>query len=71
MHQRDRSREVQPHCDCEEVERKAEKSRKRLDELPEHGSDPLHEGLESPAPPDRRLFPTEPDGPNRPGAVQE
>ncbi|MGZ8283109.1 MAG: hypothetical protein ACXWUN_09195 [Allosphingosinicella sp.] len=36
-----------PHRDPEEVEaiaREAEKSRRELDEIPEPGSDPLHEG---------------------------
>jgi hypothetical protein len=28
----------------EEIEREARKSREALDEVPEHGTDPLHEG---------------------------
>jgi hypothetical protein len=28
----------------EEIEREAEKNRKELDEVPEHGTDALHEG---------------------------
>jgi hypothetical protein len=27
-----------------EIEREAEKSREALDEVPEHGTDPMHEG---------------------------
>jgi hypothetical protein len=36
-----------PHHDreaVEEIEREAAKSRKQLDDVPEHGTDPLHEG---------------------------
>jgi hypothetical protein len=28
----------------EAIERKGEKNRKAMDEIPEHGTDPLHEG---------------------------
>jgi hypothetical protein len=33
-----------PHKDKSEIEREAEKSRKREDAIPPHGTDPLHEG---------------------------
>ena len=33
-----------PTKDQDEIEREAEKSRKQLDEVPEHGTDPLHVG---------------------------
>ena len=33
-----------PHKDQREIEREAEKSRDELDKVPEHGTDPLHEG---------------------------
>ena len=33
-----------PHRDQEEIEKEAAKSRRELDRVPEHGSDPLHEG---------------------------
>ena len=33
-----------PAKDQDEIEREAEKSREALDEVPEHGTDPLHEG---------------------------
>ena len=33
-----------PHKDQSEIEREAEKSREKLDEVPPHGTDPLHEG---------------------------
>ena len=33
-----------PHKDKKEIEREAEKSRKELESVPEHGTDPLHEG---------------------------
>ena len=33
-----------PHKDQKGIEREAEKSRKALDSVPEHGTDPLHEG---------------------------
>ena len=43
----DRKTEDLPHRDrkhVEEIEREAEKSRKALDQVPEPGTDPLHEG---------------------------
>jgi hypothetical protein len=33
-----------PHKESEAIEREAEKSRRELEEVPEHGTDPLHEG---------------------------
>ena len=33
-----------PHKDQNAIEREAEKSRKRLESVREHGTDPLHEG---------------------------
>ena len=33
-----------PHRDRKEIEQEAEKNRRELDEVPEHGTDPLHEG---------------------------
>ena len=33
-----------PHQDQREIEAEADKSRKALDEVPAHGTDPLHEG---------------------------
>ena len=33
-----------PSRDQDEIEREAEKSRKELDQVPEPGTDPLHEG---------------------------
>jgi len=33
-----------PHRDQRRIETEAEKSRKALDKVPEHGTDPLHEG---------------------------
>lgn len=33
-----------PHRDQKEIEREAQESRKALDSVPEHGTDPLHEG---------------------------
>ncbi len=33
-----------PHKDQQEIDREAEKNRKELDNVPEHGTDPLHEG---------------------------
>ena len=33
-----------PHRDKEEIEKQARESRGRLDEVPPHGTDPLHEG---------------------------
>jgi hypothetical protein len=33
-----------PSKDRKEIEREAEKSRKALESVPEHGTDPLHEG---------------------------
>jgi hypothetical protein len=33
-----------PHKDSKAIEREAEKSRRELDEVPEHGTDPLNEG---------------------------
>ena len=33
-----------PHRDQREIEQEAEKSREELDEIPPHGTDPLHEG---------------------------
>jgi hypothetical protein len=43
MAQRDKPPDL-PHRDRKEIEREAEKSRKALDKVPEHGTDPLHEG---------------------------
>ena len=42
----DRKREegLEPNETKEEIERQAEKSRRELDEVPEPGTDPLHEG---------------------------
>jgi hypothetical protein len=39
----DRDRQDLPEGD-EEIDRQAEESRDRLDEIPEPGTDPLHEG---------------------------
>ena len=39
-----RDTEDLPHKDQQEFDREAQKSRKELDEVPEHGTDPLHEG---------------------------
>ena len=33
-----------PPLDDEAIEEQAEESRRELDEVPEHGTDPLHEG---------------------------
>ena len=33
-----------PSKDRKRIDREAEKNRKELDEVPEHGTDPLHEG---------------------------
>jgi hypothetical protein len=33
-----------PQRDQKEIDREAEKNRKELDQVPEHGTDPLHEG---------------------------
>jgi hypothetical protein len=33
-----------PHEDQRDIERAAEKNRKKMDEVPPHGTDPLHEG---------------------------
>ncbi len=33
-----------PHRDDEEIEEQARESRERLDQVPPHGTDPLHEG---------------------------
>jgi hypothetical protein len=33
-----------PQRDQNEIDREAEKNRKELDQVPEHGTDPLHEG---------------------------
>ncbi len=33
-----------PNNDQKEIEGEAEKNRKELDDVPEHGTDPLHEG---------------------------
>jgi len=38
----DREKDEKAHA--EEIEREAEESRKKLDEVPPPGSDPLHEG---------------------------
>lgn len=40
----ERKDEDLPHRDRDEIEKEAAKSRKALDEVPEHGADPLHEG---------------------------
>ncbi len=39
-----RDTEDLPHKDQQEIEREARKNRKELDEVPEHGTDPLNEG---------------------------
>lgn len=45
MRDRDRhSEEDLPHKDQEDIERQAEKSREKMDDVPPHGTDPLHEG---------------------------
>ena len=41
---RDKSDQDLPHRDGKEIEEQARESRERLDEVPEHGTDPLHEG---------------------------
>ena len=41
---RDKSDENLPHSDQWEIEREAEKSRKAQAEVPDHGTQPLHEG---------------------------
>jgi hypothetical protein len=33
-----------PHRDQKEIEEQARENRKQLDEVPPHGTDPLHEG---------------------------
>lgn len=33
-----------PHKDQQKIERQADRSREELDKVPEHGTDPLHEG---------------------------
>ncbi|HWT13931.1 MAG TPA: hypothetical protein VN231_14350 [Allosphingosinicella sp.] len=33
-----------PKRDVREIEREARKNRRALDDVPEHGTDPLHEG---------------------------
>lgn len=43
MDQREREEDL-PHKDQKEIEREAEKNREELDAVPEHGTDPLHEG---------------------------
>ena len=40
-----KSRQDLPNRDQKAIEREAEKSRKAEDEIAEHGTDPLHEGL--------------------------
>jgi hypothetical protein len=42
-HPREPQREDLPSED-EKIQREGEKNRKELDEIPEHGTDPLHEG---------------------------
>jgi hypothetical protein len=44
MDQRDKREDDLPNRDQEEIEREAEKSKQELDDVPEPGSDPLHEG---------------------------
>ncbi len=44
MEQRDKREEDLPHRDQTDIDREAEKSRAELDRMPEHGTDPLHEG---------------------------
>ncbi len=44
MDQKQAPREDLPHRDQKEIDQEAEKSRRALDEIPEHGTDPLHEG---------------------------
>ncbi len=41
----DRNRQEDlPHRDRSEIEEEARKNREALDEIPAHGTDPLHEG---------------------------
>jgi hypothetical protein len=42
----DQQREQEQHLpsDDEEIAREGEKNRKEMDKVPEHGTDPLHEG---------------------------
>ena len=44
MNERERPEQDLPAKDHREIDREAEKSRKELDSVPEHGTDPLHEG---------------------------
>jgi hypothetical protein len=44
MNERERRDQDLPAKDHRKIDREAEKSRKELDSVPEHGTDPLHEG---------------------------
>ena len=44
MTQHERQGDNLPDQDPAELEREAEKSREKIDSVPEHGTDPLHEG---------------------------
>ena len=43
MEQREKDRDL-PARDNKEIDREAEKNRKELDSVPDHGTNPLHEG---------------------------
>ena len=43
MNKRDKDQDL-PHKDGKAIEREAEKSREKLESVPEPGTDPLHEG---------------------------
>ena len=44
MTQRERQQGDVPTSDQAELDRQAEKSREEIESVPEHGTDPLHEG---------------------------
>lgn len=44
MDERKPTDEDLPHREQGEIEEQAEKNRKEMDEIPPHGTDPLHEG---------------------------
>jgi hypothetical protein len=45
MSDRDRQQDEDlPHHDQQEIDGEAQKNRERMDEVPPHGTDPLHEG---------------------------
>ena len=44
MDQREDKQRDLPERDQEEIEREAKKNREELEAVPEHGTDPLHEG---------------------------